>query len=126
VLCLLQMWDMTTSCNDLQTHTRNTGGKELAEAPLPDVPSFTELGYEKAVSQFMFGLVGPARMPATLANRIATDVAAVMSDKAFQEKNVDPFGFKVATETPEAFRAFLMKDKEAQRLRVEAANVKLD
>lgn len=95
-------------------------------APLPDVPSFAELGYEKAVSSFMFGLVGPARMPAALAKRIASDVAAVVSDKAFQEKNVDPFGFKVATETPESFRAFLVKDNEVQRLRVEAANVKLD
>jgi tripartite-type tricarboxylate transporter receptor subunit TctC len=95
-------------------------------APLPDVPSFAELGYEKAVSQFMFGLVGPARMPANLAETIAADVSAVVSDKTFQDKNVDPFGFKVATETPEAFRAFLLKDKEIQRLRVEAANVKLD
>lgn len=95
-------------------------------APLSDVPSFTELGYEKAVSSFMFGLVGPARMPAALARTVAADVAAVVSDKAFQEKNVDPYGFKVATETPEAFRAFLLKDKETQRLRVEAANVKLD
>lgn len=95
-------------------------------APLPHVPSFAELGYEKAVSQFMFGLVGPAKMPANLAKTIAADVAAVVGDKAFQERNVDPFGFKVATETPEAFRAFLLKDKEIQRLRVEAANVKLD
>lgn len=95
-------------------------------APLPDVPSFAELGYEKAVSQFMFGLVGPAKMPANLAKTIAADVAEVLSDKTFREKNVDPFGFKVATETPEAFRAFLLKDKEVQRLRVEAANVKLD
>ena len=95
-------------------------------APLPDVPSFAELGYEKAVSSFMFGLVGPARMPAALAKTIASDVAAVVNDKAFQEKNVDPFGFKVATETPESFRAFLAKDNEVQRLRVEAADVKLD
>lgn len=59
-------------------------------APLPGVPSFAELGYEKAVSSFMFGLVGPARMPAALAKTIAPDVAAVVNDKAFQEKNVDP------------------------------------
>jgi hypothetical protein len=65
-------------------------------------------------------------MPAALAKTIASDVAAVVNDKAFQEKNVDPFGFKVATETPESFRAFLVKDNEVQRLRVEAANVKLD
>jgi hypothetical protein len=65
-------------------------------------------------------------MPANLAETIAADVSAVVSDKTFQDKNVDPFGFKVATETPEAFRAFLLKDKEIQRLRVEAANVKLD
>jgi tripartite-type tricarboxylate transporter receptor subunit TctC len=94
--------------------------------PLPDVPSFVELGYEKAVSQFMFSLVGPAKMPTNLAMKIAADISAVVSDKTFQEKNVDPFGFRVATETPEAFRAFLAKDKEIQRLRVEAANVKLD
>lgn len=95
-------------------------------APLPDVPSFTELGYEKATSQFMLALVGPAKMPPNVAAFIASEVAAVMADKAFQEKNVDPFGFKIATETPESFRAFLQKDKELQRLRVKAANVKLD
>jgi len=95
-------------------------------APLPDVPSFPELGYEKAISQFMLGLVGPARMPPNVATFIASEVAIVVADKAFQEKNVDPFGFKVATETPESFRAFLQKDREVQRLRVKAADVKLD
>lgn len=95
-------------------------------APLPDVPSFAELGYEKAVSQFMLALVGPAKMPPAVAALIASEVAAVVADKAFQEKNVDPFGFKVATETPASFKAFLQKDKEIQRARVKAANVKLD
>jgi len=58
----------------------------------------------------MFGLVGPAKMPISLVNRIAADVAAVMSNKGFQEKNVDPFGFKVATETPEALTQLFGSD----------------
>ncbi|MFO1081457.1 MAG: tripartite tricarboxylate transporter substrate binding protein [Reyranellaceae bacterium] len=95
-------------------------------APLPDVPSFTELGYGKAVSQFMLALVAPAKTPMPVATFIASEVAAVVADKAFQEKNVDPFGFKIATETPEAFKAFLEKDRDVQRMRVEAAKVKLD
>lgn len=95
-------------------------------APLPDVPSFTELGYDKAISQFMLALVGPAKTPANIAEFIASEVAAVVADKTFQEKNVDPYGFKVATETPASFKAFLEKDRAVQRARVEAANVKLD
>ena len=93
---------------------------------LPDVPSFAELGYARAVSQFMFGLVGPARMPPDLTRQIAADVAAVVNDRAFQEKNIDPFGFTLAIETPEQFRKFLADNRENQRARVAAANVKLD
>jgi tripartite-type tricarboxylate transporter receptor subunit TctC len=42
-------------------------------ALLPDVPSFTDLGYEEAISQFMLGLVGPAKMPLNLAKTIAAN-----------------------------------------------------
>jgi tripartite-type tricarboxylate transporter receptor subunit TctC len=101
-----------------------SGTKRIAS--LPDAPSFVDLGYKDAVSHFMFGIVGPANMPPELASRIAEDVGAVMRDKDFQARNVDPFGFTLAVETPAQFSVFLRNDRENQRARVKAANVQLD
>ena len=93
---------------------------------LPEVPSFTDLGFKEAVTTFMFGLVGPAKLAPELASRIAADVGVVMREPEMKEKNVDAYGFELAVETPQAFAQYLASNRENQRARVRAANVQLD
>lgn len=93
---------------------------------LPDVPTLTELGYKDSVSTYFAALVGPAQLPKALAARIAADVRAVIRQPEFLAKNMEPFGLSAITDTPEEFDHFLLIDREKQRIRVKAANVKLD
>lgn len=93
---------------------------------LPEVPTLVEAGYPDTVSEFMFAVVGPARMPAALANQIASDMGAVVNEPDFRARYVEPFGFAVATETPADFTRYLASAQEKVRARVKAANVQLD
>lgn len=93
---------------------------------MPDVPTTIELGYKDTVVNFMFALSGPANLPADISRKIARDVAAVLKDPEFAAKNLEPFGFIPVGDTPEEFAKFLAVDREKQRERVKAANVKLD
>jgi tripartite-type tricarboxylate transporter receptor subunit TctC len=93
---------------------------------MPDVPTTGELGYDDTVVQVMFALSGPAKLPADITNMIARDVTAVLKDSDFVAQNVEPFGFVAIGDSPEEFARFLAKDREKQRERVKAANVKMD
>ena len=93
---------------------------------LPDAPTTVEAGYRDSTYMFMFGLVGPARLPPSIAQKIAADVTEILSDPAFQAKNTEPFGYVVGGGTPEDFIRFLGGDREKHKVRVKSANVKLD
>lgn len=93
---------------------------------LPDVPTLAELGYRDSAITFMFGLVGPAKMSAPLAERIAADVASVVREPEFAARNVEANGFVLALESPAEFSRYLVANQEKQKARVKAANVQLD
>lgn len=93
---------------------------------LPDVPTLAELGYRDSVVQYMFALVGPAKMRPALARQIAVDVGAVMREPEFLARNVDINGFVLAVETPAEFAQYLATNRETVRARVKAANVQID
>jgi tripartite-type tricarboxylate transporter receptor subunit TctC len=92
----------------------------------PDVPTLLELGYPDTVSEFMFTVVGPAKMPADLTSRIAADMGAVLRDPEFVAQFVDPFSYTVSTETPAEFTRYLNSMQDKVRARVRAANIQLD
>jgi tripartite-type tricarboxylate transporter receptor subunit TctC len=93
---------------------------------MPDVPTVQEAGIPDSVYEFMFGLVGPAKLPAAIANKIAADVTEILKDPAFQAKNTEPFGYTAGGGTPAEFARVLDAERERQKARVQAAGVKLD
>ncbi|HSV82816.1 MAG TPA: tripartite tricarboxylate transporter substrate binding protein [Ramlibacter sp.] len=93
---------------------------------LPAVPTLEELGYKDTAVKIMFALSGPANLPADIADRIARDAAQVLKDPDFVSSNLDPFGLVPVGSSPQEFARFLATDREKQKIRVKAANVKLD
>lgn len=95
-------------------------------AVFPDTPTFAELGFPKMVSQAWFGLVAPAGTPDEVVRKIAGDVAAIVSQPAFQEKYVTGVGLELLNQGPTEFARFLAQDREQYEAAIRQANVKLD
>ncbi len=78
---------------------------------LPDVPTFTELGFPKVALTAWYGLLAPARTPDRIVARLSQVIRASLRKPQVQERllqaAVEPVG-----DTPEEFRAFLREDYE--------------
>ncbi|HSW16352.1 MAG TPA: tripartite tricarboxylate transporter substrate binding protein [Ramlibacter sp.] len=93
---------------------------------LPQVSTLDELGFKDTDVKIMFALSGPAHLPPEIANQIARDAAQILKDPEFVATSLDPFGLVPIGNTPAEFARFLATDREKQRIRVKAANAKLD
>ncbi|WP_036596611.1 Bug family tripartite tricarboxylate transporter substrate binding protein [Ottowia thiooxydans] len=93
---------------------------------LPDVPTFAEAGYPKVVANLYLGLAAPAGTPKPVVDKIAADIRKALADKAFLEKNVEPYGYETIGDTPEQFLAYMKQDKEVSGRRIKELGIKLD
>lgn len=82
---------------------------------LPNVPIFSDIGYQGAPSRTWYGLFAPAGTPKPIVDKIATEVARVVSDPAFRDKYIISRGQVPAINTPEQFAAEIKADREAAR-----------
>jgi tripartite-type tricarboxylate transporter receptor subunit TctC len=78
---------------------------------MPAVPTFAELGYPDVVASYGFGLYLPAGAPRWLITSIHRDVARVVSEPDFRDKQITS-GFNPVASSPEQFTASLLKDDE--------------
>ncbi|MGB3431260.1 Bug family tripartite tricarboxylate transporter substrate binding protein [Achromobacter sp.] len=92
----------------------------------PDVPTFAQAGYPEFDASVYFALAAPAGTPQAIRSKIAVDVAAIVGEADFIDKNLTAIGFEPVSETPEAFAGFLTKDRAVAAQRVQTAGVKLD
>jgi tripartite-type tricarboxylate transporter receptor subunit TctC len=94
-------------------------------AALPDVPTFTELGFKDVNAYAFHGLIGPAGMPAEAVNRINAELRKAMQapkvTKLFAE-----FGFEALPGTPQDFYKMSRAESERWGKIIQAADVKLD
>ncbi|MGH8698059.1 MAG: Bug family tripartite tricarboxylate transporter substrate binding protein [Burkholderiales bacterium] len=91
---------------------------------VPDVPTFTELGYPEVETHAWFGLFVPAGTPREAVNRIHRDVAAILNDPAFREKEVVQKGYDLVGSSPEEFAAYLVRDRDARGRAVKISGAK--
>ncbi len=82
---------------------------------LPNVPIFSDIGYQGAPSRTWYGLFAPAGTPKPIVDKIATEVARVVSDPAFRDKYIISRGQVPAINTPEQFAAEIKADREAAK-----------
>jgi tripartite-type tricarboxylate transporter receptor subunit TctC len=90
---------------------------------LPDVPTWSDLGYKGAASQTWYGLFAPPGMPKPVVDKIAAEVTRVFADKDFVEKYVLSRGQVPAINTPAQFAAEIKADREAAKDVVKASGL---
>lgn len=85
-------------------------GKERS-AVLPDVPTFSELGYPRLDARGWFGVLLPAATPRPIVNKLSQDINAVLRQpdvvKIIHGWSAEPAGM-----TPEQFTVFLNQEYE--------------
>lgn len=100
------------------------GSSERSKA-LPGVPTFKELGYKDVNAGFFLGVTVASKTPAPVIRKIADDMRQIVSDKAFREQNIDPFGLEVVASTPQEFSSFLLANRAVQQTRVRKSGVQM-
>jgi tripartite-type tricarboxylate transporter receptor subunit TctC len=93
---------------------------------MPDVATFAEQGYPEVETHAWFGLFVPAGTPRAAVDRIHRDVAAILNDPGFREKEVVQKGYDLVASTPEAFAAFIVRDREARGRAVKISGAKAE
>lgn len=82
---------------------------------MPDVPTFTELGYGDAVYELFLGLMAPSKTPANIIQTLSAAFEAVKKQPDFA-KRLEMLDQELPTQTtPEQFNAFLRKQEERMK-----------
>ncbi len=91
---------------------------------LPDVPTFTELGYAKANKMSVFGFFAPAGTPDAVVTRLNTEINAVIATPEIQKLLTGSSNIPM-TGTPQDFSAQIGEELQANRDLIESAGLKL-
>jgi tripartite-type tricarboxylate transporter receptor subunit TctC len=71
----------------------------------------------------IIGFIGPAALPAAIAQKISADVAEVLKDKALADR-MTVLGIEPVGSDPQAFTAQIMADRERFSRAIKAADIK--
>lgn len=120
--------------NDLSVvlpHVKSGKGVALAVShtgrlqPLPDVPTFTELGYPGILASTWFGVAIPAKTPAAVRARIADAHKQVVARADYRER-LATLAMEPLVLTPEQTAAFVKREIDKWQKVVDAAGIKID
>jgi tripartite-type tricarboxylate transporter receptor subunit TctC len=93
---------------------------------LPQVPTFTELGYPEVETHAWFGLFLPAGSPREALSRIYQDTKKILDNPEFRQKQLIDRGYDVVGSGPEEFAAYLRKDSESRARAVKVSGAKAE
>jgi tripartite-type tricarboxylate transporter receptor subunit TctC len=92
----------------------------------PKVPTLKETGYGGPPSRGWYGLFAPAGTPRPIVDRLAKEVAAIVADPDFAQKQLKDRSLVGATSTPDAFAAEIVEDRKVAEQVVKAAGMARD
>ena len=92
---------------------------------LPDVPSLGELGYPNTEVYTWFGLVGPARLPTKIVDRLNKDVNEILIQPEVKQRFAD-MGMETVGGSSEQFSKYIRDDIAKWRALVAKRNIKPD
>jgi tripartite-type tricarboxylate transporter receptor subunit TctC len=93
---------------------------------LPDVPTFTELGYPEVETHAWFGLFLPAGSPREALTRIHQDTKKILDEAEYRQKQLIERGYEVVGSSPEEFAAYIRTDRESRGRAVKISGAKAE
>ena len=92
---------------------------------VPEVPTFSELGYQDVNAYAFHGLIGPAGMPKETVDRLNAELHKAMQSPKVTRLFAD-FGFEAMPGTPQDFYKTARAESDRWGKVIQAAGVKLD
>jgi len=78
----------------------------------PKVPTLEETGYHGPPSRGWYGLFAPHGTPRPIVDRLAKEVASIIADPAFTERNLKERSLVGAADTPDEFAKQIAEDRK--------------
>jgi tripartite-type tricarboxylate transporter receptor subunit TctC len=98
-----------------------------ARSPLlPQVPTFSELGYPEVETHAWFGLFLPAGSPKEAVTRIYQDTRKLLDESDFRQKQLVEKGYEVVGSSPDDFVNYLKRDSESRARAVRISGAKAE
>ena len=101
-------------------------GGQARSPLLPQVPTFTELGYPDVETHAWFGLFLPAGSPGEAVQRIYLDTKKIIEESDFRQKQLVEKGYEVIGSSPAEFVNYLKKDRESRGRAVKVSGAKAE
>jgi tripartite-type tricarboxylate transporter receptor subunit TctC len=92
---------------------------------LPDVGTVAEQGYPGFETSLWYGLIGPAKLPDSIVNRLASESAKAAKSAALK-KQLEPDSAEAVGSTPKEFADFIAKEQARWKEVVQKAHVKAE
>jgi len=89
----------------------------------PQTALLKEVGYDGPPSRGWYGLFAPAGTPRPIVDRLATEVAAIVAEPDFAQKQLKDRSLVGATSTPDAFATEIVADRKVAEGVVKAAGM---
>jgi tripartite-type tricarboxylate transporter receptor subunit TctC len=77
----------------------------------PEVPTLEQTGYHGPPSRSWYGLFTPAGTPKAIVDKLAKEVAAIVSDPVFRERHLTARSLVPAINTPDEFAEEIKRDR---------------
>jgi tripartite-type tricarboxylate transporter receptor subunit TctC len=101
------------------------GGKSRSLL-LPQVPTFTELGYPEVETHAWFGFFLPAGSPTEAVTRVSQDTKKILEDPGFRQKALIDRGYEPVGSSPGAFASYIESDREKRGVAVKISGAKAE
>ena len=98
---------------------------EARNPQLPNVPTTTESGFSKLQATYWSGVLAPAGTPASIVNRLNTEINTIMKTKEM-EAILAKLSAKPKVGSPEDLSTFIASETQKWAAVVKAANIKVD
>jgi tripartite-type tricarboxylate transporter receptor subunit TctC len=77
----------------------------------PDIPTIPEATNTRFAGRSYFGLLAPARTPKPIVARLQAEVARIVNEPGFRQRNLIERGLEPVASTPEEFARFIRDDR---------------
>jgi tripartite-type tricarboxylate transporter receptor subunit TctC len=93
---------------------------------MPDLPTLKDAGYPGIDPRSWFGLWSAGGTPAPVVSRIQRDVAQLIVEPEFRDREIVRRGYSPGGQSPEEFAAFIREDYEFKGRMIKASGIKAD